>query len=912
MSNSELDVYKHHHKQILLAEIAGWLHDMGKCTDEHIVNQASDKPADFKYAYKTAYLDLLDSSMTVSVLGEAVLVHDLISQGLPRNVTDASKPWLVRALGRCHAAAHIDKEEAEKSGKQLKGDTRRSTAFGYEGSVVRDLTLQLKGLPLNPLASRSDLLRQLQDVFGQALGDTRRSENEVTLWDWSSVVAAFFKAAVAGALLGHKPEPRELRWRFLNIRVKRLAFLESAARIPDLLARHAILDNALERVRILLEEKLAVATRIYAGLNDHIYIVPDVPHLLDLKDSTGITLRQLIEEEFAKGTVKGNLQLAINGEIVPLIELDGGTWWGQSPDRNPDKDEVPPISRILATEFETSPNPKVVVSWWQKPGMEVCPVCRLRPMKEDEETCEYCLKRRDSRIDTWQVNPAQTIWMDEIADRNGRVALIVGKFGLENWLSGDLVQTMLVKAAEGEPGRCVPKNPSPARLRRVWETTRRFWTESVEELLKTIPDRRRWELVSQVPLGANVPPEVTVCDGTLNGKPISVLRIGDQLVTVSFVEEPKPGVLSISWEEGRCRKQATISIAEVKLAQGGLSKYCSYAPYLRLLASPDQFLALVPAGDALHITEKIHEEYCKQFSKVRNRLPLFLGLVFFHRKMPLTAVIDTARRMLDTVPLGEEGGWKVVGSEECGTGVTPEFLKESKHFDKWRKLSLEKGGQRVEWAVSTVMGDGTTSDEWYPYFFVEVDPGPRRLRFQLRGEGETDPQKVGRVSKKVYADRWLVHVNDLREGDQVAVSPSRFAYVYLDHTARRFEYDPEKDVFLLDELPRLVRMWEDICNTPDMTDTKLHSLWALLEGKWALWRLGEACSPDCQDRLEAFRQLSEAALRRDRLLWDGKRGVSVDDVVAGRFRRCLELHMEILKLRVKEGKSGRQLSKTAV
>lgn len=272
------------------------------------------------------------------------------------------------------------------------------------------------------------------------------------------------------------------------------------------------------------------------------------------------------------------------------------------------------------------------------------------------------------------------------------------------------------------------------------------------------------------------------------------MRVGDQLVTVSFAEEPKPGVLSISWEDGKRRKQAIISMAEVKPAQGRLAKYRCYTPYLQLPPSPDQFLALVPAGDALQITEKIREEYCEQFSKVRNRLPLFLGLVFFHRKVPLMAVIDTARRMLNTVPLCEENEWKVVGNKEYGFDVAPGFLKKSKHFEKWRKLTLKKGGQKVEWAVSTVMGDGTTSGEWYPYFFTEGDPGPRRLRFQLQKEGETDPQRVGRVTKKEYADRWLVYINDLREGDQVAVSPSRFAYVYLDHTARRFEYDPQKAV----------------------------------------------------------------------------------------------------------------------
>jgi hypothetical protein len=72
----------------------------------------------------------------------------------------------------------------------------------------------------------------------------------------------------------------------------------------------------------------------------------------------------------------------------------------------------------------------------------------------------------------------------------------------------------------------------------------------------------------------------------------------------------------------------------------------TYTPYLRLLASPDQFLALVPAAAALEIAKNIRQEYQKQFGKVQNRLPLFLGLVFFQRKISLTAVMDTARRML--------------------------------------------------------------------------------------------------------------------------------------------------------------------------------------------------------------------------------------------------------------------------
>ena len=90
----------------------------------------------------------------------------------------------------------------------------------------------------------------------------------------------------------------------------------------------------------------------------------------------------------------------------------------------------------------------------------------------------------------------------------------------------------------------------------------------------------------------------------------------------------------------------------------------SYTPCLRLLASPDQFLALVPAAAALEIARRIHKEYQKQFGKVQNRLPLFLGLVFFQRKVSLTAVMDTARRML-AAPLKDEL-WKVEQNSTSG------------------------------------------------------------------------------------------------------------------------------------------------------------------------------------------------------------------------------------------------------
>jgi len=289
----------------------------------------------------------------------------------------------------------------------------------------------------------------------------------------------------------------------------------------------------------------------------------------------------------------------------------------------------------------------------------------------------------------------------------------------------------------------------------------------------------------------------------------------------------------------------------------------TYTPYLPLLASPDQFLALVPAADALAIAEKIRVAYVERFGKVQNRLPLLLGLVFFQRKTPLMAVMDTARRMLSGVKLGEEA-WQI----ECS--------RPSEGHQK-RYLRLSRGQARIIYEVPLKMGDNQTDDHWYPYFFFKGDPADRPLRFQHNG-------------------RWLVHAKDLQEGDTVFVTPSRFAYLFLESTAQRFRFDPQKDVLLLDELPHLTKMWKDICKSPDMSDTKLQAIHALFESKLQEWKLGEPTS-EHPITDETFCHLVETTLRRDKV-----QCVSVENVLNGRFRRCLDLYLHILKRRVSDEK----------
>jgi len=865
---------------LLLAEAIGWLHDYRKCSEEHLQTQA---PGSRTQALPRAELSNRQPGL------QNISLALLTVQSSSRAVTDLldDRTWnrdtLGQFLSRCHNTAHFDKQEPV-GGEQNHPGAQISSAFGFEKSVGTNLTDRLWDLPWSILATlasdRQDLREKISTLFAQTVADSRRPINEVDLWSWGSFVGALYKSALAGSLLtGIVPSAQDLRWRLLSVRVDGLGYISSVARVPDLLARQKLLSDALDQVHTLLEVEYPLGSEVYRDQDGSIFIVPDVPDLLKIPDDQGTVLETRITQTFTE---------QVEGDLLPVVALEQVSWWGQDPNwsRNATttNDKLPDVKGMLTRPVATQADVQIIETSWQgKAGnWEVCPVCRLRPMQEGAKACEICEQRRDSRIETWEKNPAQTIWMDEIADHNDRVALIVGKFGLDDWLSGDLVQTMLVRAAENAPAQCTPKNPSPARLRRVWETCQNFWTVTVKKILDDYrfggdKDSLRCTRVALVPdrapkdgWRAGLP-----YDGTLNGKAISLLWDEDEghFVTISNLQlgvsqaKDETGLVS-EWHGQACtvtfsildkpQQTATFTIQAVKLLGCG-NKKRTYAPYLPLLASPDQFLALVPAAEALEIADKIRQEYQKQFGKVQNRLPLFLGLVFFHRKTPLLAVMDTARRMLNQVELAEET-WQV----ECNRP-----LEDSKK----QYLRLSRGQARIVYEVPVKMGDDQTDDLWYPYFFFRGDPTGRPLCFQHNG-------------------RWLIHAKNLQEEDTVFVTPSRFAYLFLESTAQRFRFDPQKDVLLLNDLPRLMAMWKAICKSSEMSDTKLQAIYALFESKLQEWKLGEPTS-EHPITDETFRHLVETTLRRDKV-----QDIPVGDVLSGRFRRCLDLYLHILKRRV--------------
>jgi len=895
----DLEILKEKRLDIFLGEVLALLHDIGKLTRK-FVRKVSVSPSSNDKGYKHAreFQNIPELKALAEKLEKQK--HRLFNlERIPRKqrlgnpfdlILHHHSPdhsaLLVKLLNRCDGIeSGADKgttrnHDLPKDATQPADETFIATAFGYEqghrvdlndlDNRIGRLSQVVVGSPdcfLDTLVERrSAIVAACDENFRYGLGETRRAANDVTLWHHSFSVATLFKAAIAMLVLQKQEHIEPLRWSVLRINFDVLGLYAKAIKIADLLGYHDVVQRAYKQVKKLIEEEYPLGNEVYRDTSGIYFIVPDVEDISDMVQSC-------IDAD------------KIEREIAPIIAVTKGD--GNSP--------VEQLRGILAKArreaLETIAFPFRTgneSSCWQKEwetqsggGVEVCPVCGLRPRAQSEEVCKACDERRLSRVERWKESPTSTIWIDEIADQNGRVALIVGKFGLDRWLSGELVQTMLVMAEENNPDQCVPKNPSPARLRRVWDTCLRFWEDTIEDRVLDKHDyshgdnRRcaRWEIVPTNPNGwvKNVP-----YDGIANGKPISLLWLEEKrhfitIANMQWIEPLDENDFSrcsiIVWDPTKPKMERRIGVKDCRKASG---EFATYNPYLPLVASPDEFMAFVPAVDALDICQKIREKYCEEFGKVQNRLPIFLGIVFFPRKTPLMAVMDTARRMLRGVTFLEEE-WLV----ECSR-VTEDSLHQF--------LRLSKGQARMTMKIPLKMGDNKTDDKWYPYFFFVGEPEGRTFCFRHKGG-------------------WLVHARDLKEDDLVRVTPSRFSCLFLETSSQRFKFDPSRDVLLLDEIEHLSKMWNDICSSPGMTNTKLHAIYALFEAKRKEWHLGE---PSLENPIQdqAYRQLVESTLAREKL-----KGVTENDVLTGRFHRCLDIYLRILKNRV--GKQKETLTRSS-
>ncbi len=973
-----------HRDAILLAEIGALLHDLGKLSAEFVIQQSfdcykTDKTCHCKCKFNHEEILKYPSSKYPFDFLDSVLINLLNDQKWQARLKIDSVPQFKQApnhlghyvskhtdlktgigllalLARCDQTdSGIDKgalpkddkkASSQKAVKQPYIGTYIASAFGYErvplcidaengqlklardrvsNALLPKLQEIIEGKSIS-VAVREAVIQVLKENYFRALGETRRAANDVTLRDHAFSVASLYKATIAYVLhAGWPSNIRDLQWRILRVAVDGLSFIGRGHTIADILGRQRALDDGLDKVRDLLEVTYPLGNEIYRDENGSAFVIPDIAELLELKNDNEAKLRELINAAF--------IESGVCGEAVLVLDDDAFS--------NSSRYAIK-LGKLLDNPLPTlTVKPEKLQEWWKDvEGKEVCKVCRLRPQTEHvkgqskQKLCEICLGRRVKRAHDWVTyQQSTTIWIDEVADDQGQVALVVGQFGLADWLNGRVLNSVLaqavpqdvtytgllvelaqelennVKPDKNSPPRIqqlapeafkrqtaqefykrvvndrdvhglaagiaeddwhtkaerllqflLRKHPSFARIRRVWNTTEQFWREIRDEQLREIlPQRQRYLLIPQWEQGSAPPRSSGLYDGVLdNGAPISLYWQENKFAFITTINLNLTGT---GLKQGAMVRVYPAddpkTILQFKIAQVYIYDEDSYVPFIPILTEPRTFMALVPADTAIDVITSIKKKYEREMGKVRNRLPLYLGLVYFKRKMPLYAALDAARRMLKVDQSGEQS-------------IQTWQIDRARKLCNHRVLYFDNG---AVWKIDEKMGDRSRDDDWYPYWQVVT-----------ASEGQTLNKKHFRVG----TEDW-VHMSELQKGDEVAVYPSHFSFLYLDASTRRFAAGDAEYTLLLDDVPWLTKTWKTL--TAKLTATQLHALETLLKTKWEMWQLDDQEHELYEKRQETFAQLTKTELIRAKI----DDAVTVDDVVSGRFFRLVELYLHIVK-----------------
>lgn len=309
----------------------------------------------------------------------------------------------------------------------------------------RQLYLELQNLLLPYTAGRSPdslcchdyraIRRLLRKYFEPAMADTARPNNDTSLWEHAYSVAAITKALHIQRLFGEDVDTRNASFRLWGFGWDALRYMSFSHRIGDLLGRREVLDRIFDRAEDMIEFEIPFGSRVYRDDNMLLFLVPD---LADFETHARELQERIIETSVALS----------EGEIVPHFACS--------------YEPVQSLTRIVEPIRYLQDHFHVPVAcgamelknalarhWAISKARSVCSVCRMRPASREEENklfCRICLERRRNRTRSFTLEgaPEQTPMVDEIADRNGRIALILAKFELGEWLDGSMVRTCFI------------------------------------------------------------------------------------------------------------------------------------------------------------------------------------------------------------------------------------------------------------------------------------------------------------------------------------------------------------------------------------------------------------------------------------------------------------------------------------
>ena len=461
------DKLKECRKLIMTLELAGLLHDTGKLDSRFIDYRRkwqSEKGA--KNPHGDIFFDKddllgqfdnlkkqLDKPLS-EICGHASIPLNNIS--LKQLVHEHIKPIhelsemlkLADSLDSAH-----DRNNPLYVAEQKEDTVYASSVMGYETKILVDSLDDIRKKLYEKLNSilpgyldnfaydkRKGIFEAAKVAFRQTVSDTCRSANDVTLWQHSYVTAALFKLLFTHYLIYDEKIKKiaDINFCIFGIGWDGLGFISKGHKIGDIVGRKQVVFELKQAIKKLIEFDYPIGSNIYDDDNGIYFIIPTV------KDGAE-EYKKLLEEELQNKILSLSNDFT-EGEIQPKLDYTTASNTHFIMDivnviNNLRKDIKHPYST-------NSFNPEWMSQWNTDKGLKtICHVCLKRPIKDDnkekEVVCKWCKNtRQKSRLNR---TDHEAVFTNEIADENGRLTLIVVKFGLDKWLNGEMLWTLFVK-----------------------------------------------------------------------------------------------------------------------------------------------------------------------------------------------------------------------------------------------------------------------------------------------------------------------------------------------------------------------------------------------------------------------------------------------------------------------------------
>ncbi|MGI1690122.1 CRISPR-associated protein Csx11 [Thermoanaerobacter uzonensis] len=293
---------------------------------------------------------------------------------------------------------------------------------------------------------------KFKNLYCGLLSDDRFPINDVSLWEQCYMATTMFKASLSEFLLKNDkiqslPKRMDIKWRILGIQYDKLALAEKGYKPQQIQWYRDKSREIDDEIKKLLEYYYPIGNEIYRDETGIYFLVgedlgedsKDESSLAKLSDELKEIEAKILDIFKEKSLDEFYLAIFATKASRGLMNL---SYLLENAKEN-----------FLKADWSKKETNICLVKSESGRAKGVCQVCGQRlvfesnRLDEDKNICDVCYKEKTKgRIDKWLKDTSkETIWMDELKDKNDRVALVTMKFELHDWLNGDMLNSLLLR-----------------------------------------------------------------------------------------------------------------------------------------------------------------------------------------------------------------------------------------------------------------------------------------------------------------------------------------------------------------------------------------------------------------------------------------------------------------------------------